>query len=66
MAGEALDVITAGLQSGLDKSGEFTDNLAEYTPLFKQAGFTSGEMLNILKKRIRCWSLQFRLRQRFS
>ncbi|MGR5970041.1 phage tail tape measure protein [Bacillus paranthracis] len=64
--GEALDVITAGLQSGLDKSGEFTDNLAEYTPLFKQAGFTSGEMLNILKKRIRCWSLQFRLRQRFS
>ncbi|MGR5868108.1 phage tail tape measure protein [Bacillus pacificus] len=46
---EALDVITAGMQAGLDKSGEFTDNLAEYTPLFKQAGFTSGEMLNILK-----------------
>ncbi|MEI4680067.1 phage tail tape measure protein, partial [Bacillus cereus] len=46
---QALDVITAGLQAGLDKSGEFTDNLAEYTPLFKQAGFTSGEMLNILK-----------------
>ncbi|MGR5869575.1 phage tail tape measure protein [Bacillus pacificus] len=33
---EALDVITAGMQAGLDKSGEFTDNLAEYTPLFKQ------------------------------
>ncbi|MBG9516663.1 hypothetical protein ABE47_32560 [Bacillus thuringiensis] len=46
---KALDIITAGLQAGLDVSGEFTDNLAEYTPLFKQAGFTSGEMLSILK-----------------
>lgn len=46
---QSLDLITAGLQAGLDKSGEFTDNLAEYTPLFKQAGFTSNEMMNILK-----------------
>ncbi|MGR6007150.1 phage tail tape measure protein [Bacillus paranthracis] len=46
---EAMDFIATGMQGGLDVSNEFLDNLAEYTPLFKQAGFTSDQMLTILK-----------------
>ncbi|MFK4468480.1 phage tail tape measure protein [Bacillus sp. RC252] len=46
---EAMDFIATGMQNGLDVSNEFTDNLAEYVPLYKQAGFASDQMLTILK-----------------
>lgn len=47
-AEEAFDYITAGAQNGLNKSGELVDNLAEYVPLWEQAGFSAEEMFTIL------------------
>jgi phage-related minor tail protein len=46
---EALDLISAGYQDGLNRSGDFTDSLVEYAPLFKEAGFSAEEMLQIMK-----------------
>lgn len=47
-AEEAFDYIAVGAQNGLNKSGELTDNLAEYAPLWQQAGFSAQEMFTIL------------------
>lgn len=47
-AEEAFDYITVGAQNGLNKSGELTDNIAEYTQLWSQAGFSATEMFSIL------------------
>lgn len=46
---DAMDLITAGSQNGLDKTHELGDNLAEYAPLFKQNGFSAQEMFNVLQ-----------------
>ncbi|MEC0282328.1 phage tail tape measure protein [Terribacillus saccharophilus] len=46
---EALNLISAGYQDGLNRSGDFTDSLVEYAPLFKEAGFSADEMLQIMK-----------------
>lgn len=46
---EAFDLIAAGAQNGLDKSGELTDNIAEYSQLWAQAGFSAQEMFTILQ-----------------
>ena len=46
---EAFDLIAKGAQSGLNKSGELVDNLAEYVPLWEQAGFSAKEMFTILQ-----------------
>lgn len=48
-ASEAFDYIAKGAQNGLDKSGELTDNLAEYSSLWAQAGFSAEEMFTILQ-----------------
>lgn len=48
-AGEAFDFITKGAQNGLDKSGELADNIAEYSSLWAQAGFSAEEMFTILQ-----------------
>lgn len=47
-ADTAFDLITKGAQNGLDKSNELGDNLAEYTQLWGQAGFSAEEMFSIL------------------
>lgn len=47
-AEESFDLITAGIQNGLNKSDELTDNLAEYTQIWGQAGFSAKEMFAIL------------------
>lgn len=47
-AEEAFDYIATGAQNGLNKSGELADNLAEYVPLWQQAGFSAQEMFTIL------------------
>lgn len=47
-AQEAFDYIAAGAQKGLNKSGELTDNIAEYSQLWSQAGFSAEEMFTIL------------------
>ena len=48
-AEEAFDYIAVGAQNGLNKSGELTDNLAEYSQLWGQAGFSAEEMFTILQ-----------------
>lgn len=46
---EAFNFMVAGAQNGLNKSGELADNLAEYTQLWGQAGFSAKEMFGILQ-----------------
>lgn len=48
-AEQAFDYIAKGAQNGLNKSGELTDNLAEYGQLWGQAGFSAEEMFAILQ-----------------
>lgn len=48
-AEEAFDYIVKGTQNGLDKSGELADNIAEYSQLWAQAGFSAEEMFTILQ-----------------
>ncbi len=48
-AEEAFDYIVTGAQNGLNKSGELTDNIAEYGQLWAQAGFSAEEMFTILQ-----------------
>lgn len=45
---EAFDIITTGLQNGLDKSGDFLDTLNEYSPQFSKLGISGKEMAGIL------------------
>lgn len=45
---EAMDIITAGFQNGLDSSGDFLDTLNEYSPQFAKLGIKGPEALNIL------------------
>lgn len=51
-AEEAFDYIAKGSQNGLDKTGELSDNLAEYAQLWSQAGFSAGEMFSVLQNGI--------------
>ena len=48
-AEEAFDLIGKGAQNGLNKSGELVENLAEYTQLWGQAGFSAEQMFSILQ-----------------
>lgn len=45
---EAFDLMAAGAQNGLDKSGELADNITEYSALWGQAGFSAQEMFAIM------------------
>ncbi|MED3396853.1 phage tail tape measure protein [Bacillus wiedmannii] len=45
---EAFDLFAAAGQEGLNFSNEMFDNVAEYAPLFKQAGFSAQEMFTIM------------------
>lgn len=47
-AEQAFDYIAKGAQNGLDRSQELADNLAEYSQLWAQAGFSAEEMFSIL------------------
>ena len=46
---EAFDIITAGMQSGVDKSGDFLDTLSEYSPQFAKLGISGTQALGILQ-----------------
>ena len=48
-ADDAMDLLVAGTQNGLNKTNELGDNLAEYAPKFKQAGFSAEEMFTLLQ-----------------
>ncbi|MDO9491423.1 phage tail tape measure protein [Acetobacterium sp.] len=45
---EALDLVAAGFQNGLNKNGDFLDTLNEYPFYFEQAGFSAEEMMQII------------------
>ncbi|MDT2525731.1 phage tail tape measure protein, partial [Enterococcus raffinosus] len=47
-AEDSFDYMVKGAQSGLDKTDELGDNLAEYGQLWSQAGFKADEMFAIL------------------
>lgn len=44
----ATDLISKGLQDGLNKNDDFLDTVNEYSPTFKDAGISAGGMLNVL------------------
>ena len=47
-ADDAMDLYVKGIQTGLDKTSELGDNLAEYGQLWSQAGFSAKEMFAVL------------------
>lgn len=47
-ADQAFDYLVVGAQSGLNKTGELVDNIAEYSQIWSQAGFSAKEMFSIL------------------
>lgn len=47
---EALDIISYGLQNGLDMSNDFLDTLWEYSNQFSDMGFTAKDTLQIIKQ----------------
>lgn len=46
---EAFNLMVTGAQNGLNKSNELGDNIAEYSQLWGQAGFSAEEMFTILQ-----------------
>ena len=46
---EAYTLIAQGAQNGLDYSGEFLDNINEYSVQFKKLGFSAEDMFNIFE-----------------
>ena len=47
-ADDAMDLYAKGVQTGLDKTNELGDNLAEYGQLWSQAGFNAKDMFAVL------------------
>ncbi len=47
---EALDIISYGLQNGLDMSNDFLDTLWEYSNQFSDMGFTAKDTLQIINQ----------------
>ena len=47
---EALGMIAAGAQNGLDYSGELIDSISEYSVQFAKLGFSADEMFNIFQQ----------------
>lgn len=47
-AEESFNLMTLGAQNGLDKTHELADNIAEYSQIWGQAGFSAQEMFTIL------------------
>ena len=45
---QATDLISKGLQDGLNKNDDFLDTVNEYSPTFKDAGISANGMLNVL------------------
>jgi phage-related minor tail protein len=46
---EALDLIGYGYQNNLNKAGDFTDAIDEFSPLFADAGFSADQMLGLMQ-----------------
>jgi phage-related minor tail protein len=46
---QAMDFIAKGLQSGLDRNGDFLDSIREYGNLFGDAGFDAAQFFSIME-----------------
>lgn len=46
---QATDMLTAGMQNGLNANGDFLDSIGEYSNLFADAGFSAAEMYSIME-----------------
>ena len=46
---EAFDLVTAGFQRGLDRSGDFLDTVNEYSTQFSNAGADAGQFFSALE-----------------
>ncbi|WP_327679475.1 phage tail tape measure protein [Kitasatospora sp. NBC_00458] len=49
-ADEAFDIITAGYQGGVDKSGDFLDTITEYSTQFRQLGLDGATATGLLSQ----------------
>lgn len=47
---DAMSLIAAGAQNGLDYSGELLDNISEYSVQFAKIGFNADDMFKIFQK----------------
>lgn len=47
-ATDAMDLLVAGTQNGLDKTDELGDNVSEYAGKFAQAGYSASEYFQLL------------------
>jgi len=47
---EAMDIITKGMQMGLDSSGDFLDTMTEYSPQFTKLGIDGPQALGLLSQ----------------
>jgi len=47
---KAMDLFAAGAQRGLNFSDEMLDNIAEYSPLFAQMGYSAEEYFGIMER----------------
>lgn len=56
---EAMSLIAAGAQNGLDYSGEFLDSISEYSVQFEKMGFSADDMFKIFEQGAEsgAWSL---------
>lgn len=48
-AEDAMDILVAGTQDGLDKTNELGDNLSEYSGKFAEAGYSAQEYFQLLQ-----------------
>lgn len=48
-ASDAMNLLVAGTQGGLDKTNELGDNLAEYSGKFAEAGYSAQEYFQLLQ-----------------
>ncbi|MFD8496207.1 phage tail tape measure protein [Amycolatopsis sp. NPDC059657] len=52
-ADEAFDVITAGFQKGVDKSGDFLDTINEYSTFFRELGIDATTATGLISQGLR-------------
>jgi len=46
---EAFDLVTYGMQNGLNTSGDFLESITEYGPQFRDGGATADEFFSVLE-----------------
>lgn len=49
-ADEAFDVLTKGIQSGADESGDLIESFQEYGPLFKDLGLSASDAVGLMSQ----------------